>query len=526
MRGKQERIYLLDMTLLDSVGGTDSWARRQSCIELVKALSDLGIDYIASRVSAEVTSPGRRRLGARVGSRERTSAGDAATSVWAWHSDSVRRDPPEAGLRSLTARDAFGGAGAVLLTIEAGGSLGDCAAASPALDAVGQIAAAGREVIVEISDYFEAHRSAPEGALASVSQAAAAGARWIVLADTSGTSTPDQVGAAVGAASGRVSEGCLGIVASNARGRAVANTLAALRAGCRLAGGTLSGAGRPGGQASLATVIPTLLLNGDLAERFVTRVTPARLVGVSHAIRLVEGLPERDDLHSAPTRVIADAAPCTAPVLSSAARAEPFDAPLSLNRSAILRRLSDLGIAPPDDEAEITRLLEAVAARDRLGYGLTEAEASFELVVRRALGAVPCYFSVVDFRVGLARRRDARGRLVRISDAEVSLKLVGADAIVRTAGGGKGPVDALDSALRASLGRFQALVSEVELADYWVRILRRGGEAMTRVAVENHNRRTGARWLTVGVAPSIVDASLEALVDGLTFCLLKGGVRA
>lgn len=526
MRGKNERIYLLDTTLIDGIGGAGSGARRQSCIELVKALSDLGIDYIASRDAAEVTSPARRGSVGLIGSRRQAPAGEAATPVWAWQLDRTRRAAPEAGPQSCSPRDAFGGAGAVLLTIAAGASQGYGAEANPAFASVCQISDAGREAIVEISDYFEAHRSAPNVALATVSAAAAAGASWIVLGDDRGTSTPDQAGEAVSAATTRVSEARLGIMASNARGLAVANTLAALRAGCRLVGGTLSGAGRPGGQASLATLIPTLLLNGDLAERFATRVTPARLVGVSHAIRLVEGMREREALQDAQARVVPGEAQHAAPVPRSAAAAAPFAAPPSLDRSALLSRLSGLGIAPPEDEALITRLLEAVAARDRLGYGLTEAQASFELVIRRALGAVPRYFSVVDFRVGLARRRDARGRLVRVSDAEVALKLDGADAIVRTAGGGKGPVDALDSALRANLGRFQVFIRDVELADYWVRILRRGGEAVTRVAVENRDRRTGARWLTVGVAPSIVDASLEALVDGLTFCLLKAGAPA
>ena len=91
---------------------------------------------------------------------------------------------------------------------------------------------------------------------------------------------------------------------------------------------------------------------------------------------------------------------------------------------------------------------------------------------------------------------------------------------------GNGPVNALDQALRKDLGRYQKHIQDVELVDYKVRILTGGTEAVTRVLVESRDKGTGERWFTVGVSPNIVDASFEALIDSITYKLLRAGARA
>ena len=91
---------------------------------------------------------------------------------------------------------------------------------------------------------------------------------------------------------------------------------------------------------------------------------------------------------------------------------------------------------------------------------------------------------------------------------------------------GNGPVNALDQALRKDLGRYQKHIQDVELVDYKVRILTGGTEAITRVLVESRDKGTGERWFTVGVSPNIVDASFEALIDSITYKLLRAGARA
>ena len=113
-----------------------------------------------------------------------------------------------------------------------------------------------------------------------------------------------------------------------------------------------------------------------------------------------------------------------------------------------------------------------------------------------------------------------------VSEATVKVFVNGSHEPVWSVAEGNGPVNALDQALRKDLGRYRDMIRDVELVDYKVRILTSGTEAVTRVLVESHDKRTGDRWFTVGVSPNIVDASFEALVDSITYKLFRVGATA
>ena len=172
------------------------------------------------------------------------------------------------------------------------------------------------------------------------------------------------------------------------------------------------------------------------------------------------------------------------------------------------------------------QLLDEVKAREALGYSYEAAEASFELLARRALGHVPRYFTVDSFRVMVEKRHNALGELVTVSEATVKVYINGDAEPLWSVGEGNGPVNALDKALRKDLGRYQKHIKDVELVDYKVRILTGGTEAVTRVLVESHDTATGERWFTVGVSPNIIDASFEALLDSINYKLLRDGAGA
>jgi 2-isopropylmalate synthase len=192
-------------------------------------------------------------------------------------------------------------------------------------------------------------------------------------------------------------------------------------------------------------------------------------------------------------------------------------------RSSLLARLAAAGIDLDAKDKRLSRLLEDVKQREFLGYAYDGAEASFELLARRALGQVPSYFAVESFRVMVERRHNSFGDLVTISEAVVKVN-VGSESFHNVAVG-NGPVNALDQALRKDLGKYSAFLQDLRLVDYKVRILTSGTEAVTRVMVECADA-TGARWSTVGVSPNIVDASFEALIDAIFYKLLKDGVQA
>ena len=162
-------------------------------------------------------------------------------------------------------------------------------------------------------------------------------------------------------------------------------------------------------------------------------------------------------------------------------------------------------------------------ARESQGYAFDGAEASFELLARRAFGQVPEYFTVRRFRVMDERRFNAQGDLVTESEATVTLGI--GNVLHHEVAMGNGPVNALDTALRKALGNLYPMLDEVRLVDYKVRILTQAGgtNAVTRVMIESADGH-GRRWNTVGVSPNIIDASVDALSDGITWKLLKEGV--
>jgi 2-isopropylmalate synthase len=190
-------------------------------------------------------------------------------------------------------------------------------------------------------------------------------------------------------------------------------------------------------------------------------------------------------------------------------------------RSNVLARLAELGIDLDAQDNRVSRLLDDVKQREYLGYAYDGAEASFELLARRALGQVPDYFLVENFKVIVDRRRNARGEFVTVSEGVVKLDVAGQS--IHNVATGNGPVNALDAALRKDLGRYSAAISDLKLVDYKVRILTTGTEAVTRVMFESVDGK-GNRWSTVGVSANIVDASFEALTDSIAYKLFKEGV--
>jgi 2-isopropylmalate synthase len=194
-------------------------------------------------------------------------------------------------------------------------------------------------------------------------------------------------------------------------------------------------------------------------------------------------------------------------------------------RANILARFRDIGLEVAVDDPKVSTLVETVKSREYDGYAYDGAEASFELLARRALGTVPDYFRVMRFRVMDDRRWNARGELVTESEATITMEVAGARLM--TVATGNGPVNALDGALRKGLLPLYPDLQDMRLVDYKVRILtpNAGTGAVTRVMIESADE-TGERWSTVGVSPNIIDASFNALNDAITWKLFRAGAAA
>ena len=395
-----------------------------------------------------------------------------------------------------------------------------------------------REALFDAEHFFDGYKANPDYALACIRAAHEAGASWLVLCDTNGGTMPDDVYRIVSEVSAKLPQAALGIHAHNDTEQAVAVTLAAVRGGARQIQGTLNGLGERCGNANLCALLPSLLLKEPYAAQFEIGVSREQLARLTSVSRLLDEI-----LNRAPARHAAYVGPSAfahkGGLHSSAVAKDPRTyehvPPETVGnarkilvsdqagRSNLLARLSELGIALDAKDARIARLLDDLKQREFLGYAYDGAEASFELLARRALGQVPNYFDVEGFRVIVERRHNALGDLVTVSEATVRVKIDG--AMFHTAGEGNGPINALDSALRKDLGKYSTHLADLKLVDYKVRILTSGTEAVTRVMVESADGK-GTRWSTVGVSPNIVDASFEALSDSICYKLFRDGVRA
>ena len=402
------------------------------------------------------------------------------------------------------------------------------------------VVAAGREALFDAEHFFDGYRANPVYALACLRAAYDAGARWIVLCDTNGGTLPAEVGRVVSevVASG-IPGDHLGIHCHDDTGTAVANSLAAILAGCRQVQGTLNGLGERCGNANLTTLIPTLLLKDPFASQFETGISRDGLKGLLRDSRMLDDILNRVPLRSSPyvgaSAFAHKAGLHASAILKNPATYEHVDPavvgnerviPMSnqAGQSNLRARLVAAGIAVQAGDARLGRILEIVKEREDIGYAFDGAQASFELLARRELGLSPVFFEVLRYRVTVERRMTA-GRMATHSEAVVEVRIgdqrmMSVSDSLDDAGSDRGPVNALSKALAKDLGPYQAVIDDLHLVDFKVRITQGGTEAVTRVIIDSEDS-AGHRWSTVGVSANIVDASFEALLDAINWKLIR-----
>ncbi|HTI88119.1 MAG TPA: citramalate synthase [Alphaproteobacteria bacterium] len=402
-------------------------------------------------------------------------------------------------------------------------------------DSIGYAKSRVDEVMFDAEHFFDGYKANPEYALKAVKAAYDAGARWIVLCDTNGGSLPHEIERIVGEVAKTIPGDHLGIHCHNDTENAVANSLAAVRAGARQIQGTLNGLGERCGNANLVSLLPTLMLKMG----FETGVSKDGLKKLTHVSHLLD-----ERLNRAPARNAAyvgeSAFAHKGGLHVSAVEKDPrcyehVDPSTVGNhrhivvsdqsgRSNIIAQLREAGIEFDPKDRRVVDLLETVKANEYEGLSYDGAEASFELVARRALGEVPEFFKLTSFRVLDERRWNARGQLITLSEATIKVSVKGESAI--EVAEGNGPVNALDNAIRKALAPFYPELADMQLTDYKVRIMtpKEGTGAVTRVTIESHDGQ-GERWSTVGVSTNVIDASFNALYDAIIYKLLRAGAR-
>ena len=529
MTSMKERIHLFDTTLRDGQQTPGIDFSVEDKIVIAQMLDTFGIDYV------EGGYPGANPTDTQFFERKRTSRSKfVAFGMTKRAGVSASNDPGIAALVQAKS-DAIcyvAKSWDYHVRVALGCSNEDnleCIAAS-----VEAARAAGKEALVDCEHFFDGFKANPDYALVCAKTAYAAGARWVVLCDTNGGTQPSEVREIVGKviASG-VPGDRLGIHAHDDTGQAVANSLAAVEAGVRQIQGTLNGIGERCGNANLVTIIPTLMLKPAWASRFETGLDKEALVGITRLSIAFDELLNRAPDTQAPY-VGRSAFATKAGIHASALVKEPQTyehvPPESVGnrrrvmvsdqggKSNFIAELKRRGIVVAKDDPRLDSLIALVKEREAQGYAYEGADASFDLLARRTLGAVPEFFQVDSFRCMVERRFDANGNIKTVSEAIVKVTVDGETRM--SVAEGHGPVNALDIALRKDLGRYQDEIADMELVDFKVRILNGGTEAITRVLIESHDG-TGARWWTVGVSENIIDASFQALMDSIVYKLVK-----
>ena len=393
-----------------------------------------------------------------------------------------------------------------------------------------------KEVHFDAEHFFDGYKSNPNYAIECLKVAKSNGARWLVLCDTNGGTLPHEVEDIVSKVSKEISGDHLGIHAHNDTGNAVANTLAAVRAGARQVQGTINGLGERCGNANLISLLPTFAFKNEFENKFDLSINKQQLNLLTELSRLLDEI-----LNRVPNR--------TAPYVGSSAFAHKGGLHVSAvnkdpktyehinpelvgnqrqiiiseqsGKSNILSKLKSAGIEVNEDDKTIQKILDRVKEREFNGYSYDGADASFEILVNKVLGKMPEYFEVISFNVNVQNSGE-EGQTM--SEASVKLKIDN-DEIIGT-GKGVGPVNALDNALRNNFksSRYAEYINDLSLIDYKVRILNTGTDAITRVSIESSDANKKS-WYTIGVSENIIEASFRALIDSVEFKLMKEQVK-
>jgi 2-isopropylmalate synthase len=391
-------------------------------------------------------------------------------------------------------------------------------------DSVAFLKKSKREVFYDAEHFFDGYKKNAAYALKTIQAAETADADCIILCDTNGGTLPTEVSRIVSEVKKRIKIP-LGIHTHNDIGLGVANSIAAIEAGCIHVQGTFNGLGERCGNADLCTIVG--ILHTKHQWKSIADKNINKLMETSYFISDVSNFKLPDNApfvgHSAFAHkggVHIDA------MLKNPLAYEHINPAIVGNhrrlvtselagKMPIILKAQKMNIELDKKSPETQKLLEALQRKEHEGYQYEAADASFELFLKRSLKKYQSFFKLEGFKVTTEKRFD--GRI--FAEASVRLEINGKEMFV--ASEGDGPVDALDKALRQALSKSYPKLSEMHLSDYKVRVLdtKEGTGAKVRVLIESQDKTDS--WTTVGVHENIIEASWEALTDSIEYKLLK-----
>jgi 2-isopropylmalate synthase len=518
------QVHLYDTTLRDGMQGQGMSLSAAEKLRVVTALDELGVHFIEAGFPD--SNPKELELFERLAELPLENATIAAFGMTRRRDTAAADDPGLAVLAETFAPVVTLVGKTWGLHLEKVTKVSRDENLAMIADSVAFLTGEGKRVIYDAEHFFDGWRDDEAYARECLEAAAEAGAENLTLCDTNGSSLPHQIGeataavvAAIGPASGRASAPAVGIHTHNDAECGVANSIEGVRAGASLVQGTINGYGERTGNANLVSILPALQLK--LGYECVTPEQLRTLTDTAHLVDEICNLSPHPDQPYVGRNAFAHKGGMHAAGVAADARTfehmEPADVGNSrevliselAGKGSVMNRAERAGIEIDDDVAR--RAIERIKEREHRGYHYEAADASFELLIRRESGLYESLFTLESFRVVTEKRADGR------VETEATIKVwVKGNRYIRTAEG-RGPVNALDRALREAISEQHPELAEIELTNFKVRILDedKGTEAVTRVLLDSSDGHHS--WGSIGVSDNVIEASWEALVDSLEY---------
>lgn len=389
-------------------------------------------------------------------------------------------------------------------------------------DSVQFLKSRGLEVIFDAEHFFDGYKNNPTYALEGLKSAESAGADWLVLCDTNGGTLPHELEEVVRAVKQAISIP-IGVHCHNDSECAVANSLAAVRAGARQVQGTINGYGERCGNANLISIIPNLQLK--LGYTCVKEEQLKQLTNLSRFVHEVANvIPPNTQPFTGVSAFAHKGGMHVSAILKSPETYEHLQPEQVGNhrrvlvselagQSNLLFKAQELNVDLSKSDPKTKSIIQKIKEMEHAGYQYEGADASFELLLKEGLGELWEPFALESFKILVEKSADSA------IHTEATVKIRVMDELVHTAGEGNGPVNALDNALRKALEAYYPVINEMHLSDYKVRVLDEGGATAAKVRVLIESSDGKEQWNTVGVSGNVIEASWQALLDSIRFFL-------
>jgi 2-isopropylmalate synthase len=513
-----ESIFLYDTTLRDGLQREGMSLSVDEQVAIARRLSEIGMHYIEA--GFPMSNPKHAEMFAALESEDLGATKIAAFGMTRRKGLAVADDPAMVGLADCYAPVITLVGKTWDLHIEKVIKVDRAENLRMIEESVAYLVAQGKEVIYDAEHFFDAFAAHADYALECLRVAAGAGAHWITMCDTNGATLPHELASAVGTVRAALPNAQLGIHTHNDAGCGVANSLAAVVEGARMVQGTVNGYGERCGNANLVSIIPSLSLKMGFAtvpeDRLVELTSLSHFVAETANLQPDNWAPyvgrnafaHKGGMHVA--GMLADER--TFEHISPAAVGNERHVLVSelSGRGTIVAKAHELGIdlSAGDD---VPRILARLKDLEHQGYHFEVADASFELLIERETGVFRPLFTLERFRVVTEKVADGK------VSTDATITMVHDGERVEARGSGNGPINALDTALRAALEPRVPELAQIELVNFKVRILDedKGTGATTRVLLDSSDGEE--TWGALGVSQNVIEASWDALIDSLAY---------